>query len=124
MVILVTGRIGVQLDAEFPDIADIADYVDALVLENGAVTVIDGTTQALSPPVDAALDEALAARGVPYRRGEVLLAVDGEHAAALVEVIGELGLDCHTARNRAAPMVLPRAPNRCPARRSLSAELQ
>ena len=104
VVVLVSGRIGVELQAEFPQIAG---HFDALVLENGAVAVIDGTTRALSAPVDAALDDALAARGVPYRRGEVLVAVDGEHAATVVEAIGELGLDCQIVRNRAALMVLP-----------------
>ena len=38
-VVLVTGRIGVELAAEFPDLAD---HVDGLVLENGAVVAIDG----------------------------------------------------------------------------------
>jgi hydroxymethylpyrimidine pyrophosphatase-like HAD family hydrolase/ribosomal protein L39E len=104
VVVLVTGRIGAELEAEFPQIAD---HVDALVLEDGAVTVIDGRTYALSAPVDSALDDALADRGVPYRRGEVLLAVDSEHAATLAEVIGESGLDCQIVRNRAALMVLP-----------------
>ncbi|HZE16774.1 MAG TPA: HAD family hydrolase, partial [Mycobacterium sp.] len=104
VVVLVSGRIGVELQAEFPQIVG---HFDALVLENGAVAVIDGTTRALSAPVDAALDDALAARGVPYRRGEVLVAVDGEHAATVVEAIGELGLDCQIVRNRAALMVLP-----------------
>jgi len=104
VVVLVSGRIGVELHAKFPEIAG---HFDALVLENGAVAVIDGTTRALSAPVDAALDDALADRGVPYRRGEVLVAVDGEHAATVVEVIGELGLDCQIVRNRAALMVLP-----------------
>jgi hydroxymethylpyrimidine pyrophosphatase-like HAD family hydrolase len=104
VVVLVSGRIGAELEAEFPQIAD---HVDALVLENGAVTVVDGRTCALSPPVEGVLDDALAGRGVPYRRGEVLLALDGEHAATLVEVIGELGLDCQIVRNRSALMVLP-----------------
>ena len=104
VVVLVTGRIGAELEVEFPQIAG---HVDALVLENGAVAVIDGTTRALSAPVDRALDDALANRGVPYRRGEVLVAVDGEHAATVVEVIGQLGLDCQIIRNRAALMVLP-----------------
>ena len=35
------------------------------------------------------------------------MAVDGEHAETVVEVIGELGLDCQIVRNRAALMVLP-----------------
>ena len=33
--------------------------------------------------------------------------VDGEYAATVIEVIGELGLDCQMVRNRAALMVLP-----------------
>src|ERR1700747_3345268 len=73
-IVLATGRIGAELNAEFPQIAD---HVDALVLENGAVVVNDGETRALAAPVDRALDEALDKRGVPYRRGEVLVAVDG-----------------------------------------------
>jgi hydroxymethylpyrimidine pyrophosphatase-like HAD family hydrolase len=104
VVVVVTGRIGAELEVEFPQIAG---RVDALLLENGAVAVIDGTTRALSEPADRALDDALADRGVPYRRGEVLVAVDGEHAATVVEVIGQLGLDCQIIRNRAALMVLP-----------------
>ena len=104
LVVLVTGRIGAELRSEFPQIAE---HVDALVLENGAVTVIGGRTHALSAPVESGLDEALTDRGVPYRRGEVLLATDGEHAATVVEAIGQLGLDCQIVWNRAAMMVLP-----------------
>ena len=102
--VLVTGRIGAELHAEFPQIAE---HVDALVLENGAVIVIDGKARALSAPVDDGLVDALTARGVPHRRGEVLLAIDGMHAATVVEVIGELGLDYQVVWNRAAMMVLP-----------------
>jgi hydroxymethylpyrimidine pyrophosphatase-like HAD family hydrolase len=103
-VVLATGRIGSELHAEFPQIAD---HVDALVLENGAVVVLDGRTHALAPPVDRGLDDALASRGVPYRRGEVLVAVDAEHVATVVEAIGELGMDYQIIRNRTALMVLP-----------------
>ncbi len=103
-IVLVTGRVGAEMLAEFPQIAN---HFDALVLENGAVIVIDGQTHALAPPVDRDVDDALANRGVPYRRGEVLVAVDGEHAAAVVEVIAELGMDYQIIRNRAALMVLP-----------------
>jgi hydroxymethylpyrimidine pyrophosphatase-like HAD family hydrolase len=104
VVILVSGRIASELHAEFPQIAD---HVDALVLENGAVAVVNGTARALSTPVDAAFDDVLTDRGVPHRRGEVLVAVDGEHAATVLEVISELGLDCQMVRNRASLMVLP-----------------
>ncbi len=96
VMVLVTGRIGAELQAEFPQIAD---HVDAMVLENGAVTVIEGHHDALGPRVDDILDRALADRGVPYRRGEVIVAVDAKHAATVLEVIGELGLDCQITRN-------------------------
>ena len=102
--VLVTGRIGAELNAEFPQIAE---HVAALVLENGAVIVIEGKARALSAPVEDGLVDALTARGVPHRRGEVLLAIDGIHAATVVEVIGELGLDYQVVWNRAAMMVLP-----------------
>ncbi|MBS4730703.1 HAD hydrolase family protein [Mycobacterium sp. SM1] len=104
VVVLVTGRIARELEAAFPRIAD---RFDVLILENGAVAAIDGKARALSAPVDAALDDVLAARGVPYRRGTVLMAVDGDHAATVVGAIGELGLDCQVIRNRDALMVLP-----------------
>jgi len=104
VVILVTGRIAAELEAAYPRIAD---HFDALVLENGAVVVIDEMTTALSAPVDAALGDALAERALPHRRGRVLVAIDGEHAATALEVIGELGLDCQIVRNRMALMVLP-----------------
>ena len=103
-VVVVTGRIEAELMADFPQIVD---HVDAMVLENGAVLAIDGRTYPLSTPVDAALDRALADRSVPSRRGEVLVAVDGDHASTVIDVIGELGLDCQIIRNRAASMVLP-----------------
>lgn len=103
-IVLATGRIGADLYAEFPQIAD---HVDALVLEDGAVVAVDGRTHALTEPVERCLDEALTDRGVPFRRGEVLVAVDGEHAGTVVEVIGELGMDYQVIRNRGALMVLP-----------------
>ncbi|OBB86050.1 HAD hydrolase family protein [Mycobacterium sp. 852002-30065_SCH5024008] len=103
-VVLVTGRIRTELQAEFPHIAD---HFDALVLENGAVMVIKGRTSRLAEPVDSSLDDALGERRVPSRRGEVMVATDGEHASTVVEVIGELELDCQVIRNRSALMVLP-----------------
>ncbi|MGA9356979.1 MAG: HAD family hydrolase [Mycobacterium sp.] len=103
-IVLVTGRIRGELEAEF---SQEADHVDAMVLENGAVIVIEGRAHALAPPVDGGLGQALAERGVPYRRGEVIIAADGEHAKTVIEVIGELGLDYQITRNRAALMVLP-----------------
>jgi len=103
-VILATGRIATELDAEFPHLTN---HFDALVLENGACAVIDETARVLATPVDGALYDALTDRGVPYRRGQVLGAVDGEHAATVLDAIGELGLDCQIVRNRESLMVLP-----------------
>ncbi|OCB30569.1 HAD family hydrolase [Mycobacterium malmoense] len=103
-IVVATGRIGAELHAEFPQLAD---HVDALVLENGAVVVFDGQAHALSLPVGPDLDRALDERGIPYRRGEVLVAVAGEHQSAVVEAIAELGMDYQLIRNRAALMVLP-----------------
>lgn len=104
LVVLATGRIGAELAASFPQIAN---RVDALVLENGAVARIGGKTYPLSTPVDRALDAALDEHGVVSRRGEVILATQGEYAATVLEVIGELGLDCQIVRNRAELMVVP-----------------
>lgn len=103
-VVLVTGRIETELHAAFPHIVD---YFDALVLENGAVVVVKGCHRVVAEPVDNALEDALIKRRLPYRRGEVLIAIDGEHAATVVDMIGELELDCQIVRNRDALMVLP-----------------
>lgn len=103
-IVVVTGRIGAELHAEFPQLAG---HVDALVLENGAVVSFDGEARALAPAVGPELDKALTERGIPFRRGQVLVAVDGEHVAAVGEVIGELEMDYQLVRNRAALMVLP-----------------
>lgn len=104
VVLLVTGRIHSELEADHPGLAK---SFDGMVLENGAVAVLGGRARRLAPPVDPALSEALHAEGVPHRRGEVLLAVDGEHSAAVARVLGELGLDHQLVHNRAAAMVLP-----------------
>ncbi|WP_156297515.1 HAD hydrolase family protein [Mycobacterium paragordonae] len=103
-IVLVSGRIFAELRAEFPQLTD---YVDAMVLENGTVTVVDGLSHALAPPVDGGLAQALSDRGISCRRGEVILAIDGEHTPAVVDLIGELGLDYQIIRNRSALMVLP-----------------
>ncbi|OBB63480.1 HAD hydrolase family protein [Mycobacterium sp. 852014-50255_SCH5639931] len=102
--VLVTGRIRTELQSEFPHIAG---HFDAVVLENGAVMVVKGHAYALAEPVDSSLDDSLSQRRVPFRRGEAIVAIDGEHAATVADVIGELELDCQVVRNRAALMVLP-----------------
>ncbi|HEY0773120.1 MAG TPA: HAD hydrolase family protein, partial [Nocardioidaceae bacterium] len=45
LVLLVTGRIGAELEAEFPGLTD---HFDGLVLENGAVAVTGGRARPLA----------------------------------------------------------------------------
>ena len=103
-VLLATGRIQAELEADHPGLAD---CFDALVLENGAVVATAGRVRPVAPPLDAALAEVLSRRQIPFRRGRVLLAVDGTWAGAVVEAVSELGLDHQVVHNRAAAMVLP-----------------
>jgi hydroxymethylpyrimidine pyrophosphatase-like HAD family hydrolase len=102
--VLVTGRILAELRRDFPDAAE---HFDMLVAENGAVLQREGVSRALTAPVPVALDEALVERGVPFRRGQVLLACDGEHDVTVLEDLRRLGLDCQLSRNRGELMVLP-----------------
>jgi phosphoglycolate phosphatase-like HAD superfamily hydrolase len=102
--ILVTGRMLDELEQTFPGLAG---RFDAVVAENGALLAVGGDVHDLAPAVEAALAAALAERGVPFRRGRVLVACDAVHAATVVEAVGRLGLDCQVVRNRGALMVLP-----------------
>jgi hypothetical protein len=102
--ILVTGRIVVELRSVFPDFEE---HFDLAVAENGAVIHREGVTRALTAPVPVALDEALLRRGVPFRRGQVLLACEGAHDVPVLEELRWLGLDCALVRNRSQLMVLP-----------------
>ena len=103
-VVLITGRIGDEMDGVF---AGLTGHFDAVVTENGAVLHTASRERPLCQPVDLAVDKALADRGVGFRRGRVLVAVDGEDAATALDVITELGLDYQVVRNRAAAMILP-----------------
>jgi hydroxymethylpyrimidine pyrophosphatase-like HAD family hydrolase len=104
LVILVTGRIFGELRADFPDVER---AFDALVLENGAVLVRDGTLRDLAPPVDPMLAAELAHRNVPLRQGRVLLACAARYDTIVHEAINHLELDCQVVRNRHELMVLP-----------------
>lgn len=103
-VLLVTGRILEELRSVFPSVDA---WFDALVAENGAVLSIEGVTRVLAAPVEFELDEALVARGVPFRRGQVLLATQASHESAVSDEIRRLGLECQLSRNRGELMVLP-----------------
>ncbi|HME69092.1 MAG TPA: HAD family hydrolase, partial [Myxococcota bacterium] len=102
--VLVTGRILAELREVFPE-AD--DYFDLIVAENGAVLCAGHVARLLAPPVSFTLDEALLGRGVPFRRGQVVLASDGAWDIAVTEEIRRLGLECQIVRNRGEMMILP-----------------
>jgi hydroxymethylpyrimidine pyrophosphatase-like HAD family hydrolase len=103
-VVLVTGRILAELRSVFPGVDD---HFDAIVGEDGAVAARAGHDRLLAAPVPGELDAALAARGVRFRRGEVLLACDLADEPAVLEAVRELGLECQLTSNRSALMVLP-----------------
>ena len=102
--ILVTGRIFDDLDAAYPGLWS---EFDAVVAENGAVLQTRSDMRLLASPVDPAVQPALASHGIAARAGHVLLAVARDDAAAAIEVIAELGLDCQVVHNRGAAMILP-----------------
>lgn len=103
-VILVTGRIFEELKAVFPTVDA---WFDAIVAENGCVLRVGRSTRVLIPPVELELDAALVARGVPFRRGQVLLATHSRHEQSISEEVRRLYLECQLIRNRGELMVLP-----------------
>lgn len=102
--VLVTGRIQGELEAEF---GKLAGEFDAVVAENGAVLLLGDDVHELARPVDVVLADRLQEEGVPVRRGRVLLACEAGDADAVHHAVDELGLDCQLLRNRSALMVLP-----------------
>jgi hydroxymethylpyrimidine pyrophosphatase-like HAD family hydrolase len=102
--ILATGRTFENLEAGLPGLWR---GFDAVVTENGAVLHTGAGARPLASPVDSAVREALAERGVPARVGRVLLALAAGDAVTAAEVIAGLGLDCQVIHNRDAAMILP-----------------
>ena len=104
-IVLVTGRRLEHLRADFPGF-DLA--FDAVVAENGAVVWKPETgARAVAQPVPLELDGPLAALGVPFVRGQVLLATDAWQDQTILRAIAGLGLELQLVRNREALMVLP-----------------
>ncbi|HBZ72323.1 MAG TPA: hypothetical protein DEP35_22355 [Deltaproteobacteria bacterium] len=99
-----TGRILAELREVFPD-AD--EHFDLIVAENGAVLCAAHVPRLVAPPVHFELDEALLRRGVPFRRGQVVLASHGAWDIPVTEEIRKLGLECQIVRNRGEMMILP-----------------
>ena len=102
--LLVTGRILTEMDADFPGLAE---RFDAVVAENGGVLASADGVRLLARPVDQALADALDGRGLIARRGQVLLAGSACDTEAVQSEVTRLGLDCQLLRNRGELMVLP-----------------
>jgi hydroxymethylpyrimidine pyrophosphatase-like HAD family hydrolase len=103
--VLATGRTLAHLLADF---AGAKGLFDGIVAENGGVVWTHlGGTRLLAGPPEPQLEEALWRRGVPVRRGQVLVDTFVEHDRAALEEIGRLGLEYHLVRNRNALMILP-----------------
>ena len=83
--LLVTGRTFDELHRGFPGLTE---HFDAVVAENGAVMHTASGTRLLATPIDETVDKALADRGVPSARGQVLLSIAGHDAGAATDVVG------------------------------------
>lgn len=121
-VVLVTGRIVEDLRRVFPRL----ELFDRVVAENGAV-LLDPARRAARPlatPPPPALAAALAGRGVPFDRGEVILATREPHHLAVLEAIRELGLELAVVFNKGAVMVLPQGVNKASGLAAALAELR
>ena len=102
--LLVTGRRLAHLE----DDTDLAMF-DAVVAENGAVLEFPSTGRHvvlahLSAP---AFIDALAARGLPFVRGECVIETDASLAPAVLEAVRSLEQPFILAFNRSRMMVLP-----------------
>jgi len=102
--VLVTGRIMAELRLDFPEVER---HFDAVVAENGAVVFTGGADHPVTGPVPRALEQELLDRGVPVRRGEVLLATQTLFDDVVLDAVRELGLECNLVRNRSELMILP-----------------
>ena len=105
-VILVTGRILAELEADFPEVHE---HFDAIVAENGAVLQLMHPARRvlLAPPVPDSLTAALESQHVPHRVGEVLLATTQGYAEVVRGEIARQGLECQLLGNLSELMVLP-----------------
>ncbi|HET9647048.1 MAG TPA: HAD-IIB family hydrolase [Microlunatus sp.] len=103
-VILVTGRILAELQAEQPGVAE---HFDVVVAENGAVLRTPTWSRRLAEPVDAALLAWLRDHGVAARAGEVIIATDVRADHRALDAVETLHLEVQLVRNRSALMLLP-----------------
>jgi HAD superfamily hydrolase (TIGR01484 family) len=104
--VLVTGRQLDELKRIFPEHL----IFDMIVAENGALffDCRHSHEQVLAPAPPAKLIEGLVAKGVePLAVGRVVVATWQPHEHAVLQTIGELGLEYQLIFNKGAIMVLP-----------------
>jgi len=109
--ILVTGRQIDDLLHVFPELATF----DRVIAENGAVlyTPASQKLKALADPPPSDFLDALRLHGVkPLSIGQVIVATEEPHDAAVLAVIKELGLELQVIYNRESVMVLPSGINK------------
>jgi hydroxymethylpyrimidine pyrophosphatase-like HAD family hydrolase len=108
--LLVTGRVLEDLQAVCGDLSPF----DAIVAENGAVIWLCGLERMIqvgTPPPEHFLGE-LRARGVPFHTGSVVVGTWEHHAAQLLELVRQFGIDGQLTFNRSALMLLPSGVNK------------
>jgi hydroxymethylpyrimidine pyrophosphatase-like HAD family hydrolase len=103
-VLLVTGRILEELRAVFPDVDQ---HFDAVIAENGGITVIGRRIEYAGEPFPGDLTAAMGEAGVPFRTGRVLIATEARHDEAVLKEVERLGLEAQLVYNRGALMILP-----------------
>jgi hypothetical protein len=105
-VVLVTGRILVELREVCPEMDDI---FDAVVAENGAVLYLParGGPHALGPPPEPALVAALRRRAVEFKLGVSIVATLSRFADAARDAVHEAGVDRVLEFNKDALMLVP-----------------
>jgi hypothetical protein len=82
--------------------------VDSFVAENGCIGHFDGRKHVIGSSADReALFERLDALGVPYGRGEVIVAVERRYAGGLMEALSGLGGSFDVIKNVDSLMILP-----------------
>lgn len=104
--LLVTGRVLVDLRHAFPDLG----VFDRIVAENGALLYdpANDREKMLAPPANGALVDRLTADNVkPLSVGRSIIASWHPHEQAILNAIRDLGLELQIIFNKDAIMVLP-----------------
>lgn len=102
--VLVTGRIMSEVEAELPGLVNRFDLV---VAENGCILRSDRWTRRLADPVSTDLSAWLAVHHVPARHGEVIIATKADVAHGVLDGVAALHLEIQLVRNRSELMLLP-----------------